>query len=485
MLIVIFISSIIFVISHTLGVSVVDGELSRRILMFNLNDIFLPIASAHCVFALLGKAKQQKKIIIASYTVAFCILAFFIMNPKLFLLTSTPKLYFPNYYVPGQYYWVMLLFFFSLCVYFLYWMFKEYQIANGIEKNRIKYFFVALILGYLSGSIDFLLIYNIPADPLWGALFVPLFSIPFIYAALQYELLDIYVVAKKSFVYSLTAGAIGLILSILNYINAVIIRVYPSFPDWASSIIFALFSAVAVILIWSKLREADVLKYEFMNVVTHKFRTPLTSIKWTVENMRESATPALLENIQQIETANGRLVELTNILVNLSSADDRTYEYTLIKNDIGSILNDCVSSVSEAAKNKGITIWYTHQSPIIIVADIQKIRFVFQTLLDNAISYNSTGGNIYVEVEQIHGKFSKSKLIIKIRDNGIGIPKDEIRYIFTKFYRAQNGRKIDTEGMGIGLYLSKRIIERHEGKMTVESEGEGKGTTFTITLPIT
>ncbi len=484
-LIIAFISVIIFVVSHSLGVSVTNSELSRKILMFNLNDIFMPLTIAHCVFALLGKAQQQKKIIIASYTVAFGILVFFIINPSLFLLESTPKLYFPNYYVPGKYYWVMLLFFFSLSVYFFYWMIKQYRIAQGVEKNRIKYFFIALILGYIFGSIDFLLIYNIPADPLWGALFVPLFSIPFIYAALQYEIMDISVIAKKSFVYSLMAGAIGVVLSILNYINTIIIRTYPTFPDWASSTFFALISAIAVILIWSKLREADILKYEFMNVVTHKFRTPLTSIKWTIENMRESATPAFKENIDQIELANSRLVDLTNILVNLSSSDDRTYEYTLMKIDIGSLLNECVSYVKNKSKINNIDIVYIEQPEIFVVADSQKIKFVFQTLLDNAVSYSPKGGKITIDVKKVDSRFSRnSNLSIKISDTGIGIPKDEIRYIFTKFYRAKNGRKADTEGMGIGLYLSKRIIERHEGKITVESEGEDKGTALTITLPL-
>jgi two-component system phosphate regulon sensor histidine kinase PhoR len=242
--------------------------------------------------------------------------------------------------------------------------------------------------------------------------------------------------------------------------------------------------AITVLIIWTKIREADILKFEFMNVVTHKFRTPLTSIKWTMENLRESVPDALKNDIQQIQTANEHLMELTDTLVNLSSTDDKTYEYTLKETDIGSILNDCVTNVEDKMKAKGLTLSYISQPFIPVVADGQKIRFIFQTLLDNAVSYSPSGGKVSLEVKEIDGRFSRNNISIKVSDTGIGIPKDELRFIFTKFYRAKNGRKADTEGMGIGLYLSKRIIERHKGKMWVESAGEGKGTTFTIILPL-
>jgi len=483
-LILTFCGVIIFVSSHTLGVSVTDHELSRRILMFNMVDIFLPIFTAHCVLAFLGKQTELKKSIIFSYVAGIILAVIFIVKQNLFLLPSVPKMYFPNYYVPGHYYWVMLLFFFSLTVYFFFWMIKIYKISNGIDKNRIKYFSLALLAGYAIGSIDFLLIYNIQVDPIWGFLFVPMFSIPFTYAALQYDLLSISFVAQKAFVYAIIAGIIGGILSVLNYVNTIIIQSYPNFPNWSSSLILAIFTTLAVLLIWRKVREADLLKYEFINVVTHKFRTPLTSIKWTTENLIEMAPLNLREDIQHIQNANEKLVNLTNLLVNLSGTDDKSYEYVFAKVDFGKVLNECVVDIQGKVQSKNITLSYIDQPLMYISADEQKIRFIVQTILDNAVNYTPQGGKIIVEVAKIESQFSKDKLMINISDSGIGIPKNEIRYIFTKFYRATNGRKADTEGMGIGLYLAKRIIERHKGKISVESAGENKGSTFTIVLPL-
>lgn len=484
MLIMTWLCVIIFVVSHAIGVSVSDSELSRKILMFNLVDIFLPLFSAHSVFALLSKNQQQKKILVALYTFAIGLAGTFIAFPSLFLATSTPKLYFPNYYVPGPYYWLMLVFFFGLTVYFLIWMTNVYKISNGIEKNRIKYFFLALLLGFSVGSIDFLLIYDIQVDPLWGFLFVPLSVIPFTYAALKYELMSINVIAKKAFVYAIITAAIGGVFIGLNYVNTIISHNYPQFPNIISSFVMASLVAASIIIIWKKVKEADLLKYEFMSVVTHKFRTPLTSIKWITEELKSTAPNNLIDSIRDIQTANERLVELTGFLSNISVSEDTSYEHSFSKVDIGLIINHCLEERLDKAKYKGVRLIYKAQPPIFLIGSEQKIQFVLQTLIDNAISYTASGGKITLEVSYSKRLFSAKKVIIRISDTGIGIPRDEAKYIFTKFYRAKNSRKVDTEGMGIGLYLSRNIIERHKGKIDFESEGEGKGTTFIIVLPI-
>lgn len=483
-LILVFLGVIVFAVSHALGVSVSDPELSGKILMFNLVDILIPIFSAHCVFALLGKGTKQKKVLIVLYVVGIGLVSFFLLNPQLFLQTSIPKMYFPNYYVPGPYYWVMLLFFFSLSTYFFLWMRKMYVVADGVEKSKIKYFSSALLLAYLFGSVDFLLIYNIPFDPLWGFLFVPLFSVPFVYAVLQYDIMNISIVAQKAFIYAVITAVIGGVLSVLNYANTVIIQSYPGFPDWTSSLVLALFVALAVLLIWKKVREADILKYEFINVITHKFRTPITSIKWVSENLLEEAPESMKEDIKHLRLANERLGELTNLLVNLSGMDDKSYEYTFAPADIGALMNDCVADVMKKAESKHIELSYIPRSGMLTSIDAQKIKFVLQTMIDNSVTYTPDGGKIIVEASQTSGKFSVPKLIISVSDTGIGIPKDEIKHVFIKFYRTENGRKADTEGMGIGLYLARRIVERHNGKMFVQSAGNGKGSTFTVVLPM-
>ncbi|MEI6304445.1 MAG: HAMP domain-containing sensor histidine kinase [Candidatus Taylorbacteria bacterium] len=469
----------IFITSHAIGVSVEDSELSRRILMFNLVDIFLPVFGIHCILALLGKHIEYRKTITLLYVIGVGLLAFFIINPRLFLVESVPKLYFPNYYEPGPYYWVMLLFFFGVVLYMFYQMRKLYLAASIIEKNRMKYFFIALILGYTIGSIDFLLIYNIPIDPVWGFLFVPFYCIPFTYAALNFELMNINIVAKRAFIYAIVSGVIGIALIFLNYINSLIIQSSPLFPNWLTSLVLAMIGAVAVLIVWRRIRETDVLKYEFISVITHKFRTPLTWVKWSVDNLAKGVPANLKPDVEHIQRANERLIDLTNLLVNLADPSDKSYEYRLAPTEVNKLIKIVCENCNSRAKAKNIHFETMLQSKGLVSVDTNKIQFVFQTLIDNAVTYTPSGGRISIETID-DNRF----VTIRVSDTGIGISKEDLGYIFTKFYRTEKAMKSDTEGMGIGLFLSKKIVGKHGGKIRVESGGEGRGTSFVVSLPL-
>lgn len=472
--------SIIFIASHVLGVSVFDSELSRRILMFNTVDIFIPIFTTHCAFALIDKIKENKYFIISMYIIGTSLLLFFVINPYNFLLTSIPKMYFPNYYVAGPYYPLMLLFFFFMIIYTFIIMRKAYVIADDINKNRIKYFSVALFLGYIIGSINFLLIYNINFDPLWGFLFIPLFSIPIAYAIINYELMDIKVIAKKAFVYISISGVFAFILISLNYLNTLIIRSNPDFPNWISSLILSLVVSIGLIFIWRKIRETDLLKYEFINIITHKFRTPLTAIKWSSDSLLENVPENFKKDIELIRKSTRSLVDLTNILVGVSNSDQYMFEYKLDKVDLNDLVNKVLSDYLDKIDNKKIIVNKLPEGSNFILADGHKLKFVFQTLIFNAINYNKIGGEIHFSLSKPDDK----NIVLEIKDTGIGISEKEIKYMFTKFYRTNSSRKADTEGMGIGLYLTKKILERHKGKIWVKSDGLEKGSTFFVSLPI-
>jgi signal transduction histidine kinase len=114
-----------------------------------------------------------------------------------------------------------------------------------------------------------------------------------------------------------------------------------------------------------------------------------------------------------------------------------------------------------------------------IQADKTRIQFALQIIFENSLIYTPETGKINIKARQVGGE-----VVVTIRDNGIGISLDDIPRIFSRFYRATNARHTDTEGMGIGLYMAKNIIEKHRGKIWANSLGEGKGSEFTITLPI-
>ncbi len=471
--------SIIFEISQIIGVSIYDSELSRKILMFNVAVTLLPVFTTHCTLAFLNKLKEQKNIIVAFYTVGFGLVLFFILNPLKYLLISEPKMYFQNYYEAGPLYFLMLIFFFVMVIYSFYILRKSYISANFIDKNRIKYFGLALFFGYFFGSIDFLLVYDIPVNPLWTFLFIPLFTIPFTYAAVQYELMDVKIVAKKSFAYIAISATFGIILIFLNYLNNLIIQSGSDFPKWVSPILLALIMTFGLLFFWRKMRESDFLKYEFIKIITHKFRTPLTAIKWYSENLSKSVPENLIGDVNGIKKSTDGLINLTNLLVSVTADEGNSFKDNLEKIKVRDVIEKVINEVKDMIVMKKVTILPIHNFEDTILGNEQKMKFVFQTIIDNAIIYNKEDGTVSIEL--IHP--DENDIIIKVENTGIGIDKDVLNYIFTNFYRTDESKKAYTEGMGIGLYLSKSIVEKNGGKIWIESEGKGMGASVFVKLP--
>src|SRR3989338_4416050 len=178
----------VFYISHVVGVNLSDSLSSRAALMFNVSIIFIVIFNAHCVLSVIGKAHEKRYLIAFFYASGVFLTLFYLLQPDTFLAPSTPKLYFPNYYVAGTYHWVMrIIFNFIIPIYFLVAMLKAYRYGNRVIQNRLKYFFLALTLGYSIGFIPVLLVFNIPVDPNWGLFFVLFYAVPFVYGVVFFH----------------------------------------------------------------------------------------------------------------------------------------------------------------------------------------------------------------------------------------------------------------------------------------------------------
>ncbi len=473
----------IWIIAHVIGVSVSDPVLSRNILMLNLVMIgFAAPLNVHSVLAFLGKARERWYMLAIIYAAGIFMTVWFAWHPDLFLLPSVPKMYFPNYYNPGILNWTRMAFFFGVCmVYMLVELFIGYiHEAEAKKKQQMKYLIIAIIIGYAVGNMPNFLVYNIPIDPFWGTLFVALFAVPFIYGIIKYELFDIRVIAKKAFVYSISIAAVGGLIILFDYSNRLIESVYPNFPVWITPLISAILVVLVAGFVWRTLREGDLLKYEFITTVTHKFRTPLTHIKWASENLSKGSLSADGKTqVEYIKTADEKLVELTGLLMNVSETENSNYEYHLARGDISRFLNEIAEGYREHYAIKKITETSDIQPGLYAEFDESRIKFVLQTLLENAINYTSEGGTVSISM-----KMSGSDIVCSVKDSGIGIPKDELPRLFSKFYRGSGAKLADTEGMGIGLYISRQIMARHRGKIWAESEGPGKGSTFSFSLPM-
>ncbi len=471
----------IFFTSHLFGTNVKDPNLSQKILLWNVSTIFMATFNLHAIIALLNKARQMRLFIILMHLSVLIISILFFIFPEIFLLPSKPKMYFPNYYEPGPLNWVRLVLpFLVILPYAFYLMTKAYQQTSSIiEKKQIKYLSFAMLAGWAIGFIPNFLVYDIKIDPILGVPAAFLFSIPFIYGAIQYELFNIKVIAKQAFVYSVAVGLVGIIIAFLNFSSQWIAVLYPQFPLWLIYFSSSIVVVTVSIIIWKKMKENDLLKYEFLTAVTHKFRTPLTVIKWATENLSASdLSEEEKTQISYIKKENAKLVELTNMLIRISRNERDGYEYLIKKNNLSEAVDEVIDSLSAEASEKNIIIEKNYKPEIFAYFDQTKINFVIQVILENAIHYNSKNSVVSVSLKE-----KGNSAICQIKDQGMGIAPADLPRLFIKFYRAQNAKLADTEGMGIGLSISKEIIENHGGKIWAESEGVNKGSVFAFTLP--
>ncbi len=471
------ITAAIFFLSHVIGINIPDPELSRRVFLFNMSTILGSVLTAHWVLALVGRDKSQKKILIAFYALAFIIICFFLTFPDGFLKPSRPILYFPNYYVQGEYYYLGDLFFYLVVIYFFSHAISAYIKADIVLRKRIRYVFTGILCGYALGLLPALPLYGYDFDPILSSL-TGLYIIPLIYGLVKEELMDVHVIAKQAFGYTVLIGGIGITIAGLNYLNVYLVLNTPDFPSWIVPFLSGIIAVGIASLVWKKLKQNEELKYEFITVITHKFRTPLTYLKWSIESLRKAPSAEEREDaLKNMEHAEQRLYELTDVLIDSAQSENREHSYKLTPVNISRLMGKIINETLSDAQSKKVDIRFNTDWSAKVLADENKIAYALQAVLGNAIAYTPEHGTVLVSIVS----FAR-KIRITVRDSGIGIAKENIIHIFDKFYRTHQARLEDTEGLGIGLFITKNIIERQSGRIWAESEGVGKGTTFTIEL---
>lgn len=231
-------------------------------------------------------------------------------------------------------------------------------------------------------------------------------------------------------------------------------------------------------------REAELRKSkgDFITIAAHQLRTPATALGWTLENLEKdpSLTPAVKEIVRGGRGAAQNLLAIIANLLNATQIEDGRFGYELQPLDLISFLDGLLSASMTVARHYNVNVYFERPAapPIMVSADVLKLSLAVTNILDNAIKYNVSGGKVVGGVQVKDGNAE-----VFIRDTGVGIPPDDMPKLFEKFFRADNAKKTAIEGLGLGLYLAKNIIESHKGKMWVEST-LGKGSTFYFTLPL-
>lgn len=226
-------------------------------------------------------------------------------------------------------------------------------------------------------------------------------------------------------------------------------------------------------------------KSEFISIAAHRLRSPLSSVKWVLRiAIDEDLGPLTTKQKEYLERgyqANERMIRLIDDLLMVVRVGEGRFGYEFLYADLMAIIEEAILWHKQSAEKKGIAIiWQRPEFEIPpIKLDFQKIKFVLLHLLDNAILYHTAGGKVEVSIQTHNIQY----LEIIVKDTGIGIPKDKMPQLFTKFFRDRLATKIYTEGSGISLYIVKNIIINHGGSVWAESE-EGRGSSFHFTLPL-
>jgi len=226
------------------------------------------------------------------------------------------------------------------------------------------------------------------------------------------------------------------------------------------------------------------MKTEFVSLAAHQLRTPLSAIKWTLRMLLDGdlgeITKEQKDFIEKTYQNNERMISLINDLLDITRIEEGRYLYNPVLADIESICQFVINSYKEELERKKIRIEFKKPGKKLpqVRIDVEKIKLVIQNLLDNAIKYTSPGGQIIISLKQ-----TKKEIEFSIKDNGVGIPKDQQERVFSKFFRCANAIRMATEGSGLGLFITKNIVEAHGGKIWFESE-ENIGTTFYFTIPL-
>jgi two-component system phosphate regulon sensor histidine kinase PhoR len=232
----------------------------------------------------------------------------------------------------------------------------------------------------------------------------------------------------------------------------------------------------------SQQREIDRMKSDFISSVSHELRTPLTSIKAYAETMlydQNMPEETRKEFLQIINEESDRLTSLINGILEISRIESGTIEIVRKPVNITVVISRAVADLEHLACKRSIRLQTDIQDNLPgILGDENKIHSMVSNLINNAIKFTPDNGLITVSAKLIN-----TELVIKVADNGMGIPKEDLPKIFGRFYRVHRpGKQI--QGTGLGLAIVKEIILRHDGRIDVESEVD-KGSTFTVYLPIT
>jgi len=234
-----------------------------------------------------------------------------------------------------------------------------------------------------------------------------------------------------------------------------------------------------------KIAEANIMKSEFISVISHQLCTPLSAIKWNLEVLEtengegdDKLTPKQLIFLQNIEKSNEKMLKLVNDLLEVIRIDQGRSVFVRDKVSLVQLAQEVIQNLEYLKIARKVSVNLRDSSPLPrVYVDPKKMKIAMENLIGNAIKFSEEGDEVNIIL-----RMEKKRIMLIIEDHGVGIPRYQHSRVFEKFFRSNNASKYRTEGVGLGLYLVKAILKNFGGEVWFESEAN-KGSTFYVSLP--
>jgi PAS domain S-box-containing protein len=230
---------------------------------------------------------------------------------------------------------------------------------------------------------------------------------------------------------------------------------------------------------------ANQAKSEFLANMSHELRTPLNHIIGFTEMVTDRTVGSLNatqeEFLNDVMSSSRHLLSLINDILDLSKIEAGKLELETLEVPLEEILRDSINIITEKALKHNITLTtYFHETPATIRADERRLKQILYNLLSNAVKFTPDGGKVQLKAQGLNGQGVE----ITVIDSGIGLKETDLERIFQPFEQADNSAGRKYQGSGLGLSLTRQLVELHGGRIWAESDGEGQGATFRVALPI-
>lgn len=451
--------------------------------------VFIPVVFYHFGIVYCG-IKKQNSLVIAGYFLAFFFLVF----------SQT------DYFVKGVYHYTwgvhtraqilhhwFLFYFISYFILFFINLIIHYRASLGPHKQQVKYILIGFGILDIIGPLGFLPAYGIPIYPI-----IFLSAVPFVlflaYAIIRYNALDVKVITAE------------VVISMLNLVVLFEVFFSKSYPEMAlRALAFTLVLIFSIILVKSvkkeiqrreevallaasleeangHLLEMDRQKTEFLSIAAHQLRTPITIFKGYIDMLEDKRCGHLSAEgksvIRKMNEVAVNMTKLTDEFLDITHIELGREDFCFCSEDLNSLVSEIVAELSEQAEKKNLKIQWSPNNTLKADFDSGKIKHAIFNFIDNAIRY-SEKGTIKIKTGKEDGG-----VVLRVEDDGVGFGREDQGKFFQKFYRGHNVKGINVNGTGLGLFVCRKFIEAHGGRIWAKSDGLGKGSEFGFWLPL-